>query len=75
MQIFTQMKPTKGSVNWDLVNVEGRTKKACQNTWSKFMTHHKQQMEAAGEAGGEATHPKPKAKAGRCPPSSPRSAK
>lgn len=53
MQIIAQVKPEKGGINWELVHVEGRTKKACQNTWGKFMAHHKQQQALGGD--GEKT--------------------
>ncbi|SPN99655.1 uncharacterized protein DNG_02507 [Cephalotrichum gorgonifer] len=53
MQVIAQLKPEKGGIDWDRINIEGRTKKACQNTWFKFMTTHKQQLEAAGEGGGD----------------------
>lgn len=53
LQIIAQMKPEKGGINWDLIQIEGRTKKACQNTWGKFIAQHKQQQALGGD--GEKT--------------------
>lgn len=67
MQIIAQVKPEKGGINWDLVNIEGRTKKACQNTWGKFIATHKAQLGGlSGDNGGEGgMPPKPKRTPGR----------
>lgn len=53
MQIIAQLKPEKGGINWDLIHIEGRTRKACQNTWGKFMAINKQQQALGGD--GEKT--------------------
>lgn len=76
MQILDQVKPEKGGINWDLINLPGRTKKACQNTWHKFTAHHKQQMEGLGDKNGGNTPSPAKAKGtpGRCLLYPPRSA-
>lgn len=58
MQVVSQLKPEKGGINWDKVHIEGRTRKACQNTWGKFMSIHKAQQEgAAGENAGDPSSP------------------
>jgi hypothetical protein len=36
-QVMNQWKPEKATVNWDAIQLPGRTRKALQNTWGKLM--------------------------------------
>ncbi|KAL2111714.1 hypothetical protein VUR80DRAFT_9561 [Thermomyces stellatus] len=58
LQIIAQVKPEKGGINWDLIHIEGRTKKACQNTWHKFISTQKAQQEGLGGEGSSPAKPK-----------------
>ena len=41
MEILAQWRPTRGHIDWDKVDLNGRTKKANQQAWHKFMTELK----------------------------------
>ncbi|KEZ41229.1 hypothetical protein SAPIO_CDS7317 [Scedosporium apiospermum] len=55
MQVLDQWRPTKGHVDWDKVEIKGRTKKACQQAWHKFWSDMRAKQ---GEDDGGSPTPK-----------------